>query len=175
MALIDQLQKDLIVAMKGKEELRLGTIRMVKAALMKVRANRPEIPATTLPHRPIGTGWPAMVTRSLPMAQRSMPPRQFTWFAGFLCSLVALCAQDSVASGKAMAPLTKDKKSEGSTLEPLTSDRPGFSVKPSAWSSRRQAVVKPSAWSSRQPGQAVSLNRRDRNSDESSRRLCYLG
>ncbi len=39
MALIDQLQKDLIVAMKGKEELRLGTIRMVKAALMKEKAD----------------------------------------------------------------------------------------------------------------------------------------
>ncbi len=39
MALIDQLQKDLIVAMRGKEELRLGTIRMVKAALMKEKAD----------------------------------------------------------------------------------------------------------------------------------------
>lgn len=39
MALIDQLQKDLIVAMKGKEELRLGTIRMVKAALMKEKVD----------------------------------------------------------------------------------------------------------------------------------------
>ncbi len=39
MALIDQLQKDLIVAMKAREELRLGTIRMVKAALMKEKAD----------------------------------------------------------------------------------------------------------------------------------------
>jgi hypothetical protein len=39
MALIDQLQKDLVAAMKGKEELRLGAIRMLKAALMKEKVD----------------------------------------------------------------------------------------------------------------------------------------
>src|SRR5438132_1622301 len=35
MALLDQLQKDLVVAMKAKDENRLGAVRMIKAALMK--------------------------------------------------------------------------------------------------------------------------------------------
>jgi len=35
MALLDQIQKDMIAAMKAKEELRLSTIRMVKTALKK--------------------------------------------------------------------------------------------------------------------------------------------
>lgn len=35
MALLEQLQKDMVTAMKGKDELRLGAIRMLKAALMK--------------------------------------------------------------------------------------------------------------------------------------------
>lgn len=39
MALIDQLQKDLLVAMKAKEEARLGAIRMLKAALMKEKVD----------------------------------------------------------------------------------------------------------------------------------------
>lgn len=39
MALIDQLQKDMVAAMKAKEEMRLGTIRMVKAALMKEKVD----------------------------------------------------------------------------------------------------------------------------------------
>ena len=33
MALIDRIQKDLIEAMKAKEELRLSVLRMVKSAL----------------------------------------------------------------------------------------------------------------------------------------------
>lgn len=39
MALIDQLQKDMVAAMKAKEEMRLGAIRMVKAALMKEKVD----------------------------------------------------------------------------------------------------------------------------------------
>jgi hypothetical protein len=35
MALLDRLQKDMVEAMKAKDELRLGAVRMVKAALMK--------------------------------------------------------------------------------------------------------------------------------------------
>jgi hypothetical protein len=35
MALLDRIQKDMVEAMKAKEELRLGTVRMVKAALKK--------------------------------------------------------------------------------------------------------------------------------------------
>lgn len=39
MALLDQLQKDMVAAMKAKDETRLGTIRMVKAALMKEKVD----------------------------------------------------------------------------------------------------------------------------------------
>ena len=39
MALIDRLQKDLVEAMKGKDEARLSAIRMVKAALMKEKVD----------------------------------------------------------------------------------------------------------------------------------------
>ena len=42
MALIDQLQKDMVAAMKAKEEMRLGAIRMVKAALMKEKVDNPK-------------------------------------------------------------------------------------------------------------------------------------
>lgn len=35
MTLLDRIQKDLVEAMKAKDELRLGTVRMVKAALKK--------------------------------------------------------------------------------------------------------------------------------------------
>ena len=35
MALLDQIQKDMVAAMKAKEELRLDTLRMIKAALHK--------------------------------------------------------------------------------------------------------------------------------------------
>ena len=35
MALLEQIQKDLVAAMKAKDEVRLGTIRMVKTALKK--------------------------------------------------------------------------------------------------------------------------------------------
>lgn len=39
MPLIDQLQKDMVAAMKAKDELRLSAIRMVKAALMKEKVD----------------------------------------------------------------------------------------------------------------------------------------
>ncbi|MEQ1946877.1 MAG: GatB/YqeY domain-containing protein [Bryobacteraceae bacterium] len=35
MALVDQIQKDMIAAMKAREELRLDALRMIKAALQK--------------------------------------------------------------------------------------------------------------------------------------------
>jgi uncharacterized protein len=39
MPLLDQLQKDMVAAMKAKDELTLGTIRMVKTALMKEKVD----------------------------------------------------------------------------------------------------------------------------------------
>ena len=39
MPLIDQLQKDMVSAMKAKEEARLSAIRMVKSALMKEKVD----------------------------------------------------------------------------------------------------------------------------------------
>jgi uncharacterized protein YqeY len=42
MPILDQLQKDLVAAMKAKEELRLSTIRMIKTALQKAHADSPK-------------------------------------------------------------------------------------------------------------------------------------
>ncbi|MCL4794393.1 MAG: GatB/YqeY domain-containing protein [Bryobacteraceae bacterium] len=39
MPLLDQLQKDMVAAMKAKEELKLSAIRMVKTALMKEKVD----------------------------------------------------------------------------------------------------------------------------------------
>ena len=39
MALMDQLQKDMVAAMKGREEARLDALRMMKAALMKYKVD----------------------------------------------------------------------------------------------------------------------------------------
>lgn len=39
MALADRIQKDMVAAMKGKDEARLSTLRMMKAALMKYKAD----------------------------------------------------------------------------------------------------------------------------------------
>lgn len=39
MALIDQLQKDMLVLMKAKDEARLSAVRMLKAALMKEKVD----------------------------------------------------------------------------------------------------------------------------------------
>ena len=39
MALIDQVQKDMVAAMKNREEERLSALRMVKAALMKQKVD----------------------------------------------------------------------------------------------------------------------------------------
>lgn len=39
MALLDQLQKDIVTAMKAKDEARLSAIRMIKSALMKAKAD----------------------------------------------------------------------------------------------------------------------------------------
>lgn len=39
MALLDQLQKEMVAAMKAKDEARLSTVRMVKAALMKEKVD----------------------------------------------------------------------------------------------------------------------------------------
>jgi len=46
MPLLDQLQKDLVAAMKAKDEARLSTIRMVKTALQKAAVNDPSKPLT---------------------------------------------------------------------------------------------------------------------------------
>jgi len=42
MPLIDQIQKDMVAAMKSKEEARLSALRMVKAALMKLKVDSPK-------------------------------------------------------------------------------------------------------------------------------------
>jgi uncharacterized protein len=42
MPLIDQVQKDMVVAMKSKAEDRLSALRMIKAALMKLKVDSPK-------------------------------------------------------------------------------------------------------------------------------------
>jgi uncharacterized protein len=42
MPLIDRIQQDMVAAMKGREELRLGALRMIKAALMKQKVDSPK-------------------------------------------------------------------------------------------------------------------------------------
>jgi uncharacterized protein YqeY len=42
MPLIDQVQKDMVAAMKSKDEGRLSAIRMLKAALMKAKVDSPK-------------------------------------------------------------------------------------------------------------------------------------
>jgi uncharacterized protein YqeY len=42
MPLLDQLQKDLVAAMKAKEEARLSAIRMIKTALQKAHVDSPK-------------------------------------------------------------------------------------------------------------------------------------
>ncbi len=44
MPLLDQLQKDLVAAMKAKEEMRLSTIRMIKTAIQKAAVVDPSKP-----------------------------------------------------------------------------------------------------------------------------------
>lgn len=39
MSLIERIQKDMVEAMKAKEELRLSTVRAIKAALLKYKAD----------------------------------------------------------------------------------------------------------------------------------------
>jgi uncharacterized protein YqeY len=39
MPLLDQIQKDLVAAMKAKDEARLSTLRMIKTALMKTQVD----------------------------------------------------------------------------------------------------------------------------------------
>jgi uncharacterized protein len=39
MALIDQVQQDMVAAMKGRDEARLSALRMIKAALMKQKVD----------------------------------------------------------------------------------------------------------------------------------------
>ncbi len=41
MSLLERTQKDMVEAMKAKEEMRLGAIRMLKAALMKFKVDNP--------------------------------------------------------------------------------------------------------------------------------------
>src|SRR6185369_9061860 len=42
MPLIDRIQKDMVEAMKAKDEARLSTVRMIKAALMKQKVDSPK-------------------------------------------------------------------------------------------------------------------------------------
>jgi uncharacterized protein YqeY len=42
MALIDQVQQDMVAAMKGRDEARLSALRMIKAALMKQKVDAPK-------------------------------------------------------------------------------------------------------------------------------------
>ena len=42
MSILDQLQKDLVAAMKAREEARLSALRMIKAALMKAKVDSPK-------------------------------------------------------------------------------------------------------------------------------------
>lgn len=39
MAILEQIQKDMVAAMKARDEARLGAIRMIKAALMKEKVD----------------------------------------------------------------------------------------------------------------------------------------
>ncbi|MBZ5577414.1 MAG: GatB/YqeY domain-containing protein [Acidobacteriia bacterium] len=39
MPLVDRIQQDMVAAMKGREEARLGALRMIKAALMKLKVD----------------------------------------------------------------------------------------------------------------------------------------
>ncbi|HUA60421.1 MAG TPA: GatB/YqeY domain-containing protein [Verrucomicrobiae bacterium] len=40
--LIDQVQQDMVAAMKGRDEARLSALRMIKAALMKAKVDSPK-------------------------------------------------------------------------------------------------------------------------------------
>ena len=42
MPLIDQVSLDIVAAMKGREEARLSALRMIKAALMKLKVDSPK-------------------------------------------------------------------------------------------------------------------------------------
>ncbi len=42
MPLIDRVQQDMVAAMKSRDEARLNALRMIKAALMKLRADSPK-------------------------------------------------------------------------------------------------------------------------------------
>jgi uncharacterized protein YqeY len=42
MSLIDRVQQDMVSAMKAREEARLAAIRMIKAALMKLKVDSPK-------------------------------------------------------------------------------------------------------------------------------------
>lgn len=42
MPLLDRLQKDMVEAMKAKDEARLSAVRMIKAALMKAKVDSPK-------------------------------------------------------------------------------------------------------------------------------------
>ena len=42
MPLIDQIAQDMVAAMKGKQEARLSALRLIKAALMKLKVDSPK-------------------------------------------------------------------------------------------------------------------------------------
>ena len=43
MALLDQIQRDMVAAMKAKEEVRLGAVRMIKTVLIKWQADNSKL------------------------------------------------------------------------------------------------------------------------------------
>src|SRR5215472_1306660 len=42
MPLVDRIQQDMVAAMKSRDEARLGALRMIKAALMKLKVDSPK-------------------------------------------------------------------------------------------------------------------------------------
>src|SRR4051794_22045440 len=42
MALLERIQKDMVEAMKARDEARLSTVRMIKAGLMKLKVDSPK-------------------------------------------------------------------------------------------------------------------------------------
>ena len=67
MALIDRVQKDMVEAMKAKDETRLGAIRFIKTGLMKYKADN--VPLVVFAGKEYGTGssrdWAAKGTNLL--------------------------------------------------------------------------------------------------------------
>ena len=68
MSILDQLQKDLVAAMRAKEELRLSVIRGIKAAIQKA--------AVADPSKPLGEAGEQQILKSL-LKQRTEAAEMF--------------------------------------------------------------------------------------------------